>query len=128
MQVPDPIPPSEVAAAAVPTANVQVQRAGGAVVLTARGEFDVITTPVLQQGILEALAPAPDRLVLDLSGTTFFSSAAFGCLVDARSRAGEHTVLQLVAAHEVRRNLALLGLEPLFSVFDTLADAQAAAG
>ncbi|MFI5615794.1 hypothetical protein [Amycolatopsis sp. NPDC051903] len=44
MQAPDPITPSELASAAVPTANVQVQPAGGAVVLTARGELDA-TTP-----------------------------------------------------------------------------------
>ncbi|MEU4673647.1 STAS domain-containing protein [Amycolatopsis sp. NPDC023774] len=125
MQVRNPKSISELVGAAIPPADVQVHTAGAAVVLTARGEFDVSTTPTLQRGILEALATAPARVVLDLSGTTFFSSAAFGCLVDARARAGEQIALLLVAPHQIRRNLGMLGLDSLFTVADTLADALA---
>lgn len=127
MQVPDPSADPGLAPAAVPAADVQVQPVGTAMVLAARGEFDVLTTPKLQWALEQALAEAPAVLVLDLTETTFFSSAALGCLIDARNRSAEKISLRLVAPRHLRRNLQMLGMEPLFRLFDTTPDALAAA-
>ncbi|QRP43021.1 hypothetical protein [Amycolatopsis sp. FDAARGOS 1241] len=45
-----------VAGSVTPTADVQVQSLGASVVLAARGEFDVLTVPTLQEALEQALA------------------------------------------------------------------------
>ncbi|MEU4675276.1 STAS domain-containing protein [Amycolatopsis sp. NPDC023774] len=67
-------------------------------VLSARGEFDVLTTPQLRHAIREALVEAPPVLVLDVTEVEFFSSAALGALVEAREATGESTELRLADA------------------------------
>ena len=62
----------------------------GSRVVTPRGEIDIHTAPALRLTIAEALAdPAVDRLVVDLSQTTFLDSSALGVLIGALKRMRE---------------------------------------
>ncbi|QRP42658.1 STAS domain-containing protein [Amycolatopsis sp. FDAARGOS 1241] len=78
-------------------------------VIAVRGEFDALTTPVLQEAIHDALAEGPRVLVMDLSETAFFSSTAIGALVDAELTAGESTPVRLAASP---RTLQVSGSRP----------------
>ncbi|WP_370541979.1 STAS domain-containing protein [Amycolatopsis sp. FDAARGOS 1241] len=72
------------------------------------------------------LAEAPPVLVMDLTGTVFFSSVAIGVLMDAVLTAGERTCVRVVAARPIRRTLQMLGLDPQFDYFDTTQEALTA--
>ncbi|QRP49187.1 STAS domain-containing protein [Amycolatopsis sp. FDAARGOS 1241] len=108
---------------ATTAADVALRHTGEGVVIAARGEFDALTTPALQEAIHDALAERPRVLVMDLSETAFFSSTAIGALVDAELTAGEPTSVRLVASPPIRRTLRLLGLDRHFDYCDTTDDA-----
>ncbi|QRP48238.1 STAS domain-containing protein [Amycolatopsis sp. FDAARGOS 1241] len=95
-------------------------------VIVARGEFDAITSPALREAVHGVLAEAPPVLVMDLTGTVFFSSVAIGVLMDAVLTAGERTCVRVVAARPIRRTLQMLGLDPQFDYFDTTQEALTA--
>ncbi|MEU4673416.1 STAS domain-containing protein [Amycolatopsis sp. NPDC023774] len=108
--------------------GVSLRREGSAVVLTARGEFDVLTTPQLQAAVREALHDQnpPDVLVIDLTAVRFFASIALSALAEARQAAGEHTTLRLAVEHSLDRTLRLVGLDQQFALYSSAAEALAA--
>ncbi|MFI5614046.1 STAS domain-containing protein [Amycolatopsis sp. NPDC051903] len=93
------------------------------VVLAARGEVDVMTTPKLREAILSSLADEPSVLVIDLSATAFASSSAIGALIEAQLAAKAATSVRLVVPSRVRRLLRMLGLDQQFEYRDTVAKA-----
>ncbi|MEU4674638.1 STAS domain-containing protein [Amycolatopsis sp. NPDC023774] len=104
-------------------ADVALRHTGEDVVIAARGEFDALTSPQLQESVHHALAERPAVLVLDLTGTVFFSSVAIGVLVDAVLTAGEHTAVRLIVPRPIRRTLQVLGVDRYFDYHDTTQDA-----
>jgi anti-sigma B factor antagonist len=93
----------------------------GSVVVTVAGELDTLTAPDLRAALDGALAdPTCRRLVLDLSGVTFLSSAGLSVLVttreDTRARSIELQLAGLTGNRAVRRPLELTGLIDLFNV------------
>ncbi|MEU4673646.1 STAS domain-containing protein [Amycolatopsis sp. NPDC023774] len=103
-------------------ADVALRHTGEGVVISAGGEFDAVTSPQLRETVHHALAEKPTVLVLDLTGTVFFSSVAIGVLVDAVLTAGEHTAVRLVVPRPIRRTLQVLGLDHYFDYCDTAED------
>ena len=91
----------------------------GTSVLAVAGEVDSLTAPDLRDALGAALA-APDcrRLVLDLSGVTFLSSAGMSVLLnareDTRSRSVELRLIGLADNRAVRRPLEVTGMLGLF--------------
>ncbi|WIX75551.1 STAS domain-containing protein [Amycolatopsis carbonis] len=106
--------------------SVSLRREGSAVVLTARGEFDALTTPQLQAAIHEALKTAPDVLVIDLTAVDFFASMALAALSEGRQAAGERTSLRLAVERYLDRTLRLVGLDQRFALYSSAAEALAA--
>jgi len=51
-------------------------------------ELDLATAARVRQDLLDALAPAPDRLVVDLSGCRFVGATGAQLLLEAHLRAG----------------------------------------
>jgi anti-anti-sigma factor len=99
---------------------------GAAVVLDVAGDVDIVTAPQVQAAVEHALAGRPPVLVLDLTGVTFLSSAGLSVLVAARSTAGADTRVRVVAASGVvRRPLELTGLDVVFALYGSRADALA---
>ncbi|MEU4675066.1 STAS domain-containing protein [Amycolatopsis sp. NPDC023774] len=127
MQAFDPNPAGD-AAALGDTTGVNLRRDSAVAVLTARGEFDMVTTPQLQVAIREALLEAPPVLVLDLTEVAFFSSAAIGALVEARDAAGERTELRLAVGHYLDRTVKLVGLRAVFALYPSASDALVSDG
>ncbi|WP_331273160.1 STAS domain-containing protein [Motilibacter deserti] len=57
-----------------------------ATVVRIAGEIDAHTAPQLRTRLIEIVAEGRARLVLDLTGVTFFDSTALGVLVGAQRR------------------------------------------
>jgi anti-sigma B factor antagonist len=72
-----------------PPGNLHVaSRAQGSTqVVSVSGQVDVATVDKLAAGIREALAHAPETIVVDLSGVGFFGSGGLGALLEADGRA-----------------------------------------
>ncbi|WIX76929.1 STAS domain-containing protein [Amycolatopsis carbonis] len=107
--------------------GISLRRDGAAVVLTAHGEFDALTTPELRATIREALLEAPPVLVIDLTHVAFFASAAISALVEARRAADdEDTALRLAVGPYLDRTLNLVGLDTVFALYPSATAALAA--
>lgn len=105
--------------------RVTAQRSGGAVVLAVAGEIDLLSAPVLGDGVATALADAPDLLVIDLSEVSFLASIGITVLLEARREAGDGTRVRVVAPEGgvVNRTLQLTGLHEALAVATSRDDA-----
>lgn len=109
----------------------------GALVITCAGEVDSSTAPQLDEEVSAAVAGGRTRLAIDLSGTTYLSSAGVGVLVAAQHAcAAKHGTLVLVyprkkddatgmtRGYDVLEVLDLLGLTEQFTVVGSQAEAE----
>ncbi|MFD4254864.1 STAS domain-containing protein [Amycolatopsis thermoflava] len=92
-------------------------------VLTARGEFDLLTVPGLRAQLTRALAGSPAVLVVDLTEVTFFGSAGMAALLEADTIAGDRTSIRLAVSNLIRRTLKAAGLGDTFALHDSAAEA-----
>ena len=99
-------------------------------VLVLDGEFDTYASGEVRDRLTELIgAGDPPRVVVDLSTVTFMDSSALGVLVGAlrtaRTLDGE---IRLAAASDKLQPLfRITGLNKTFAMFDTVAQATAAA-
>jgi len=101
--------------------RVTALHSGGAVVLAVAGEVDLLSAPVLGDGVTTALADAPELLVIDLSEVSFIASIGITVLLEARREAGTVTRVRVVAPEGgvVNRTLELTGLHEALAVATT---------
>jgi anti-sigma B factor antagonist len=97
--------------------------------LTAEGEIDIASAPLLREQLLTTLGLEPPRpVVLDMTAVTFIDSTGLGALIEAHRQAtaaGRH--LRVVAPHRaVRRILQLTRLDALLDIHSDLHTALAA--
>lgn len=99
---------------------------GEVVILAPSGEFDISTVDILRGELQDVLGQA-DRIVLDLSGTTFLDSLALGTIVSAAKGTREKGGwLRLVApTHAVRRALRITQIDTVLGLYDTVDQAIA---
>jgi anti-sigma B factor antagonist len=67
--------------------HVTSRENGSTQVLSVTGQVDVATVAALAGGIHDALASAPETLVVDLSAVAFFGSGGLNALLEADGRA-----------------------------------------
>jgi anti-sigma B factor antagonist len=106
---------------------IAVRRRPGYVLVTVSGEVDVTTAGQLR-GRLEGPAGGGRQVIIDFSGVTFIDAAGVGVLAGAAARAAARGgSLRLAAAgRQVRRVLALTGLDRSIPLAATVAEARAA--
>jgi anti-sigma B factor antagonist len=95
-------------------------------VLSVGGEIDMATAPAFVTAINALLENNPQALIIDLARVQFIDSAGLTVLMrthDRRSGLGHFAV---VAESVCRRPIELIGLDKLFPVCPTLADALTA--
>jgi len=81
---------------------------GGAWVVSARGEVDLMGTPTLKAELRAVQAKAPKRIVVDLSGVAYMDSSGLATLVEC-----------MQAARKQGFSLVLCGLQPrVKAIFD----------
>ena len=113
-----------------PSLGLTERRVGSSVVVSVTGEIDIATTAQLSHALGAALRRGAKGLVCDLSGVGFMGAAGVTTLLAARRRAiAYHTWFDLVCPQPlVRRVIALLGLDAVLNLHDSVAaatDAQA---
>jgi len=92
----------------------------GAVTVTAAGEVDTFTAPLLRSVLEPQLQRQPTELVVDLSGVQFLGSAGLAVLVETQKSARDRDVaLRLITTPgAVTRALTVTGLVDLFTLID----------
>lgn len=100
--------------------HLRVDKAGGAVRITLRGELDVDTAPALWAAIDRAIADGVLSIVLDLSELSFSDSTGLGVFVRAgkelRDAGGGLTLRH--PDERITRLLEITGLQEVFSFED----------
>ena len=106
---------------------IEVSRNDDAVVVRLRGEIDLANAPEVRRALLDAVAGAPGRVVVDLAAVEFMDSTALSTLLEARARMRDPRHLLLAAPGlEARRALEVSGLDRHLGVHGTAEDALAA--
>lgn len=101
--------------------NLNETSDGPVKVITVRGRLDGASAPVLGERLNDTLAPASQKLLLELSELEYISSAGFRVLLIAAKRANESNgqiVLSGIAGH-VRQLFEIGGFLKLFRIFGT---------
>lgn len=107
--------------------DVSTTERDGAVIVSLAGELDMTTVDSASDALRAATAPGI-RLILDMTGLRFFSSAGLTLLVQLRRAAADHRMDVRLAGDQraVALPLELTGLRDLFPIYGT-ADAALAA-
>ncbi|GAB3162099.1 hypothetical protein GCM10027059_13990 [Myceligenerans halotolerans] len=81
-------------------------------VITLVGELDSSTAATFRSTIEDAVATEPQRLLLEMSGLTYLSSAGLRCLVFARQKMGSDVDIVLIATRPaVRETIDMTGFQ-----------------
>ncbi len=100
--------------------DVSVVEVGSQVVVAVRGEIDVETAPRVWTCLEEVIPSAEERLVLDLTETTFIDSTALSVFVRAFKRlrhAGADLVLRS-PSRTARKIFTITGLDKVMTIED----------
>jgi anti-sigma B factor antagonist len=101
-----------------------VEEVGSAYVVRLAGELDLYNAAQVRAALVDACAQAPERIVVDLGEVEFLDSTALSVLIETRARMNNRGGLMLAAPGlETRRALQISGLDKLFAVHDTVAEA-----
>ncbi len=103
-----------------PVFEVRHESHDDAVIVAARGEIDIVTSPELRAALLDERAQAPN-VVLDLREVTFIDSSGLGVIVGQQKRAHEREERFAVAVGgslAVQRILDLSGLAKVLDIVD----------
>ena len=95
--------------------------------VTIGGDVDLATVPDFEAAITEALTQEPTALVVDLSEVDFLASAGLQTLVATHESVSKSAHFAVVAdGPATSRPIQLTGLDQIFSLHPTLAEALAA--
>lgn len=105
--------------------TLQTRREGGAVVIGARGEVTVFTSPALRQELRKAVAEKPGRLVIDLSETSYIDSSGVATLVEGLKLMQPHRGRLVLAGmnERVRGVFEIARLNSVFRLAETVEEA-----
>ncbi|MFC6712643.1 STAS domain-containing protein [Branchiibius cervicis] len=97
-------------------------------VISLVGEADVSTAARLREELVRAVGEGGPAYVVDLSRVPFLDSTALGVLVGrlkaVRSAGGD--LVLVTGDQRLLRNFAITGLDKVFGIFPTIAEATAA--
>ncbi|MCO5310553.1 MAG: STAS domain-containing protein [Austwickia sp.] len=108
--------------------EVSVTQERGIWVVTAVGDVDVSNAAKLRDALDRVLADGESRLVVDLRGVSFMDSTGLGILVGRLKvvRARRGSMRLVCVAPRMLRVLDITGLDTVFPLHESLADAVAA--
>ncbi|GAB47429.1 STAS domain-containing protein [Mobilicoccus pelagius] len=109
--------------------SVTSEDLGPFTVVQATGDIDLVSAPVLRNSLESLFRQGRIRLVLDLRGVPFVDSTGLGILVGAQRAVAPHggEVRLVCTAERVLRVFSITGLDQVFSVHTTPAEAAASA-
>ena len=110
--------------------EVETRSADGATVLKVAGSVDAVTAPRLSEALQAAVAGGEPRVVVDLAGVTYVSSAGLRAILSgvkaARTAGGDLAVA--AAQPQVREVFELAGLTTIVDFHDAVEAAVASLG
>ena len=92
-------------------------------VLTIHGRVDSSTGPQLTDALNEIINASRYKIVLDLAGLEYMSSAGFRALIAAQRTCKHHNLGEVVLANvpdNIKNALELAGFTTLFKIFNDL--------
>jgi anti-sigma B factor antagonist len=97
-------------------------------VLAVEGEVDLYTSPQLRDAVTGMIEDGHERIVLDLTKVGFMDSSGLGVLVTALKRIRERdgSLSLVVPEGSVHKVLTITGLDRVFSIHRSVAEATAA--
>ena len=107
--------------------NIDIETVDGVTVVKLTGELDSVVSPVVQQPLLP-IAKSGGKLVLDMTGVSFVSSAGLRMLLSIYrhvSSSGGRVVLVGVA-NEIQEILDITGFSHYLPLYKTLAEGMEA--
>lgn len=111
-----------------PTTITVEDRPTGLKVVHFHGDLDSLGTQIVQDSFSVAITDRGCRVIVDLTGTSFISSAGMAMLLvkGKMLRQGGGDFFLVAANERVHEVLALAGFHELFSIYPTLDEALAA--
>lgn len=96
------------------------------ILLELTGEMDVFSSPVVKEGMTQAVEEGNHYLVIGMGEVRYMDSTGLGVLMGGLKRAREHggNLCLLAPHHRVRRVLEITNLENVLQVYETLKEAQ----
>ncbi|MFE6863458.1 STAS domain-containing protein [Nocardia sp. NPDC057668] len=101
--------------------QVRTSTHGPIPVVTAAGEIDVLSAPLLERVIREVLKADPPTVVVDLSRVAFMGSAGLAVLAACAQECA--SPLRVVAGLAVQRPIQVTGMHSMLNLYDELAEA-----
>ena len=97
----------------------------GVHLVSVAGEIDLFTAPEFKQRMSKPIEDGVDRLVIDLSATTFIDSSSLGVLIGAHRRLKQRDgSLVVVCDNEaIVKTFRITGLDGVFTLVRSLDDA-----
>jgi anti-sigma B factor antagonist len=93
-------------------------------VIELAGDIDVETARTLRAHIVERFSDSTARVVIDLSGVDFMDSSGLGALVSGWQLSRDEGAFRIAGANSiVRRVLSITGMEDVFALYESVADA-----
>jgi anti-sigma B factor antagonist len=101
------------------------RESNGAHVVAVTGEIDLFTAPEFKQRMSRPIEEGVDRLIVDLSGTTFIDSSSLGVLIGAHRRLKQRNGSLVVVCDNdaIVKTFKITGLDGVFTLVRSLDDA-----
>lgn len=101
--------------------EIQKRKENNTVVVVVKGRLDALTAPELEKDLLETIAGGEKRLVMDLSGLHYISSAGLRTLLvlAKKLKAQEGEVLFTGLKGPVDDVFKISGFYSIFKIFDS---------
>jgi anti-sigma B factor antagonist len=102
--------------------------ASGLTIIAVGGEIDVYTAPKLREKLIGLVESGSFQLIVDMEDVEFLDSTGLGVLVGGLKRVRAHDGwIDLVCTQSrILRIFRITGLNKVFNIYDTVADAIAA--
>jgi anti-sigma B factor antagonist len=103
---------------------------GGIHVIAVTGEIDLFTAPEFKQSLSKPIDEGVDRVIVDLSATTFIDSSSLGVLIGTHRRLKlQGGQLAVVCDNDsIVNTFKITGLDGVFTLVPSLDDARDAIG
>jgi anti-sigma B factor antagonist len=105
--------------------EIETREEAGGIVVTARGEVTVFSSPALRESLRKIVEPKPLRVVLDLSDTRYVDSSGVATLVEAMQTIQRYRG-KLILAGMNQRVRGVFEIARLDSIFTTAASVEEA--
>ena len=103
--------------------EIEERTAGGDThVVSVSGEVDLFTAPEFKQRVMAPIAAGVERVIVDLTDTTFIDSSSLGVLIGAHRRLKTRGGRLVVACSNeaIVKTFRITGLDSVFRIVDSV--------